>query len=142
MARHLPSGVHLSAADCARLDAHLVRLLRDLQLRDGVAPRDLVEIVAPIHQAAAEFRTTVLVEAGSGTVRDSSGSVTGVSAVTERLSVHEAARFAKVSESYVRRLARRGAVRAAQSGSRGAWQLESGSLAAWLADRNEHQKAG
>ena len=131
--------VVLSGADCGRLDALLMRALRDIQLRDGGLPTDLAETVAPIHQAAAEFRATQLVNRRSGTAFAASGSVTGASAGTERLSVQEAARFAQVSESYVRRLARRGAVRAAQSGSRGAWQLDGGSLAAWLAERSDRK---
>jgi excisionase family DNA binding protein len=153
MARHLPAGVHLTAAECAKLDGLLVRGLRDLRLRDGTAPPDLLEIVAPIHQAAAEFRASVLVEPatvlvspgfspGSGTGRDSSGSAARSSIATERLSVQQAARFANVSESYLRRLARMGALRGARPGGRGGWTLDGGSVAAWAADRNETRKAG
>jgi hypothetical protein len=107
-ARQMPAGVYLSAAGCARHDAFLMRALRDLQLRDGSLPRDLAEIVAPIHAAAVEFRASVLVEAGSGTADDGSGSLTRVSVGKGRLTVQQAARLTGTSESYLRRLARRG----------------------------------
>lgn len=142
MAGRLPAGVFLSERECALLDYHLVKLLRDLRMRDGSEPRDLLEVAGPIHAMAVEFRETMLVNPGSGTTGDRSGSVTRVSGETERLSVQQAARFAGISESYVRRLARRGVAQATRSGGKGAWQLDGGLLAAWLADRNESQKAG
>lgn len=142
MSRHLPAGVYLSARDCAIIDAMLVRTLRDLQLRNGAVPVDLVEVTAPIHQAAREFRANVLVETSSGTAHDSSGSVAGVSEATERLTVQEAARLTGWSTSYLRRLARRGDVSASRSGRMGEWVLDGGSLAARVAERSEIRKAG
>lgn len=149
MAGALPPGVFLSELDCAVLDDLLVRALRDVQLREGAMPARLAEVAAPIHAAATKFRANTLAERsnasserGSGTGRDTSGSVRRRSAPTERLSVPEAARLAQVSESYLRRLARRGTVRAVRQGSRGGWLLDGGSVAVWVAERSEARKAG
>jgi hypothetical protein len=142
MARTVPRGVLLSERDCALLDGVLVRALRDLHMRDGAAPRDLVDVVADIHQVAREFRASVLTETGSGTAFDGSGSVGGSSEVTERLSVQEAARLTGLSTSYLRRAARRGDVQASRSGPRGEWVLDGGAVAAWTADRTHLRKAG
>lgn len=141
MAARLPAGVFLSERDCALLDALLVRMLRDLHMRDGAAPARLLDVVADIHQAAGEFRASALVEAGSGTRFDGSGSGGGSSAATERLSVQEAARLSGLSDGYLRRLARRGDVTASRSGRRGEWVLDGSSVAAWVTDRGE-RKAG
>lgn len=141
MAARLPPGVHLTARDSALLDALLVRALRDMQLRDGGVPQDLLDVVAPIHRAAVEFREDMLVSAGSGTGSDVSGSVGRSSVVTnERLSVQEAARLTGLSESYLRRLARGGALNAARSGGRGGWALDGGYVAALVADRRDRHR--
>ncbi len=139
MAARLPAGVHLAARDCALLDAVLVRALRDMQLRDGGAPQSLLEVVAPIHRAAVEFRENTLADGGSGTSDDGSGSVAGSSVVSERLSVQEASRLTGISESYLRRLARGGALGGARSGGRGGWSLDGGLVAALVADRRDRQ---
>jgi len=141
MARMVPRGVLLTPADCARLDGLLVRALRDLHLRDGGAPHDLLDVIADIHQLAGEFRASVLVDAGSGTTQAGSGSVGASSEVTERLTVAEAARLTGVSDSYWRRLARRGDVQASRSGSKGEWVLDGGSVAAWAAHRTIEKEA-
>lgn len=141
MACRLPPGVHLSARDCALLDGVLVRALRDMQLRDGGAPSALLEVAAPIHRAAVEFRENTLVEAGSGTGEDGIGSVEGSSVSSERLSVQEAARLTGLSESYLRRLLRGGGLKGTRSGGRGgAWLLDGGSLAVLVADRRDRHR--
>lgn len=138
-------GVLVTERECAILDAFMMRGLRDLHMRDGGVPHELAEAVADIHQAAKEFRASVLsepsVEPSSGTVFDGSGSVGGSSEVTERLTTQEAARLTGLSDSYWRRLAREGAVQA-QSGSKGQWILDGGAVAAWMADRTHLRKAG
>lgn len=142
MAARLPAGVHLSARDCALLDAVLVRALRDMQLRDGGAPQSLLEVVAPIHREAVEFRENTQVNAGSGTGDAGNGAVERSSGLSERLSVQEAARLTGFSESYLRRLARRGDLEGSQSGSgRGrGWLLDGGSLAVLMADRKDRSR--
>jgi excisionase family DNA binding protein len=124
------------------LDALLVRALRDVQLRDGGVPQDLLDVMAPVHRAAVEFRENTLVSDGSGTAYDKIGSEGRSSAVTsERLSVQEAARITGFSESYVRRLAREGVVQATRPGRGiGAWQLDGGSLAVLVADRRDRHR--
>ena len=140
MAVRLPAGVHLDARDCALLDAVLVRALRDMQLRDGGAPQSLLEVVAPIHRAAVEFREEMQVSVGSGTGEDGSGSAGRSSAVTERLTTQEAAQLTGLTDRYWRRLARRGDVAASRSGRRGEWILDGNSVAAWVADRRDRQR--
>jgi excisionase family DNA binding protein len=122
------------------LDGILVRALRDVQLRDGGVPQALLDVVAPIHRSAVEFRESTLADAGSGTSDDVIGSVAGSSAGSERLSVQEAARLTGISESYLRRLARRGALGGARSGGRGGWSLDGGLVAALVADREDRQR--
>jgi hypothetical protein len=138
-------GVLLTERECALLDNALMRTLRDIHMRDGGVPRELVEAAADIHQTAKEFRASVLVEPSSepcsGTVFDGSGSVGGSSEVTERLTTQEAARLSGLSDRYWRRLAHEGAVQA-RLGSKGEWILDGGAVAAWLADRNHLRKAG
>jgi hypothetical protein len=55
--------------------------------------------------------------------------------------VQEAARLSGLTDTYWRRLARRGDVTASRSGRRGEWVLDGGSVAAWMAERSE-KKAG
>lgn len=133
--------VQYTGKECAQLDAFVMRALRDAHLRNEPVPRDVLELLAPVHEMAKEFRASVLVKAGSGTVFDRIGSVGGSSVSTERLTVAQAARLTGASESYLRRLARRGDVTATRTGGRGEWILDGGSLAAWAADRNEAGKA-
>lgn len=133
--------VQYTAAECARLDGFVVNALRDLHLRKGSVPADLLELLAPVHDLAKEFRSSVLVEPGSGTLFDGFGSAAGPLGATERLTTHEAARITGTSESYLRRLAREGVVTATRSGSRGEWLLDGGSLAAWVAGRSNLRKA-
>ncbi|MFH9225942.1 helix-turn-helix domain-containing protein [Streptomyces lydicus] len=90
---------------------------------------------------AARFRRSTLVSAGSGTAAPPNGSEEGPSSATEQLTVQEAARLTGVSESYWRRLARRGDVIASRSGDRGQWILDGGQVAAWTADRRADLKA-
>lgn len=137
----IPAGVLLSDAECARLDHVLMRALREAHLRDGGAPQWLLEVAADIHQRAGEFRKNSLVNPGSGTTLDVSGSASGSWVETERLTVREAANLTGTSDSYLRRMARRGDVPASRSGIRGEWVFDGGSLAAWAAERN-HRKAG
>lgn len=141
MPQVIPAGVLLTAADCARLDALLMRALREAQLRDGAIPRSLLDVAADIHHLAGEYRASVLVGHGSGTALAEIGSAGGSSAVMERLTVQQAARLTGTSESYLRRLARRGDVQASRTGRRGEWQLDGGTLAAWAAGRDD-RKAG
>jgi excisionase family DNA binding protein len=141
MAVPMPAGVFLPAADCARLDWLLVRALRDLAMQNGAVPRDVELIAAFVHRAAVEFRASLLVEAGSGTSDDVSGSVARSLVSTERLSPQEAAALTGISDSYWRRLARRGDVHATRSGDRGQWMLDGGAVAARMADRTEARKA-
>lgn len=142
MAARLPPGVHLTARDCALVDRLLVSALRDVQLRDGGVPQELLDVVAPIHRAAVEFRENTLVSAGSGTSADRTGSGGRSSVVTsERLSVQEAARITGFSESFVRRLARKGVLSGIRTGPGiGAWQLDGGSLAVLMADRRDRHR--
>ena len=138
MAQHVRgSTVVLSGLECARLDGLLMRCLRDIQARDGALPPGLEETISPIHQAAIEFRASVLVNRSSGTALADSGSVKRSSQATERLSVPEAARLAGTSESLVRRLARKGVLQGTRSGGRGAWSLNGGSVAVWMANRSD-----
>ncbi|MEU3340687.1 helix-turn-helix domain-containing protein [Streptomyces sp. NPDC006668] len=140
MAARLPAGVHLTARDCALLDAVLVRALRDMQLRDGSAPQNLLEAVAPIHRAAVEFRENMQVSPCSGTAEDGNSSVKGSSVVTERLTTQEAAQLTGLTDGYWRRLARRGDVTASRSGRRGEWILDGNSVPAWAADRKDRSR--
>ncbi|NNN30733.1 helix-turn-helix domain-containing protein [Streptomyces sp. S3(2020)] len=110
-------------------------------MTNGTVPPRLLDVVTYVHEAAGEFRASVLVEAGSGTEFDVPGSVSGSSAATEKLSVQEAARLSGLSDTYWRRLARRGDVEASRSGRKGEWVLDGGSVAAWVAERGE-KKAG
>ncbi|MDI5964817.1 helix-turn-helix domain-containing protein [Streptantibioticus silvisoli] len=142
MARSLPPGLHLTLVDCARIDGVLVDALVRISRRDGGVPHDVEEVVALIHQKAAEFRTSVLVDGGSGTARDESGSVQRPLISTERLSTQEAAELTGVSDSYLRRLARRGDVQASQTGRRGEWVFDGSAVAAWKAGRDEVRQAG
>jgi excisionase family DNA binding protein len=141
MALPIPSGVLLTDAECARLDHVLMRALRDAHMRDGGAPQWLLDVAADIHQRAGEFRKTALVSLGSGTVVDESGSGSGSWVGTEQLTVQQAANLTGASDSYLRRMARRGDVQASRSGVRGEWVFDGGSLAAWAAGRN-NKKAG
>ncbi|MFJ4924084.1 helix-turn-helix domain-containing protein [Streptomyces sp. NPDC088736] len=135
MARVQPAGVWLSPEDCARLEAVLLKTLRDMQIRDGGAPEHLVDVVAVVRGCAREFRTSTLVTGGSGTTQRRNGSAGGSSVVSERLTTQEAARLARVSDGYVRRLARRGDVMASRSGGKGEWLIDASSLAVWVAER-------
>jgi hypothetical protein len=123
------------------LDAVVMLGLRVLHQRNGAVPDDVWNAAADLHEMAGEFRASVLVETGSGTAFDVSGSVSGSSAATEQLSVQEAARLSGLTDTYWRRLARRGDVTASRSGRRGEWVLDGGSVAAWMAERSE-KKAG
>ncbi|MFD9659027.1 helix-turn-helix domain-containing protein [Streptomyces mirabilis] len=124
------------------MDGLLVRALRDMQLRDGGVPQDLLDVAAPVHRAAVEFRENALVMAGSGTSADRIGSGGRSSVVTsERLSVQEAARITGYSESFVRRLARKGVLSGTRTGPGiGTWQLDGGSLAVLMADRRDRHR--
>ncbi|MFJ9903933.1 helix-turn-helix domain-containing protein [Streptomyces sp. NPDC101152] len=111
-----------------------------MKLRDGGAPQSLLEVVAPIHRAAIEFREEMQVSAGSGTGEDGNGSGTRSSVVTERLTTQEAAQLTGLTDGYWRRLARRGDVTASRSGRRGEWVLDGSSVAAWVADRRDRHR--
>lgn len=141
MAHLLPPGLLLTAEECARLDAVLMRAAREMQLRDGAVPHRLADICADVHQVAAKFRQSALVGGGSGTEEAAGGIPEPSSSATERLSVQQAARLTGLSDSYWRRLARRGDVEASRSGSRGRWVLDGGQVAAWTANRKADLKA-
>jgi excisionase family DNA binding protein len=134
MARIQPAGVWLSETDCARLTPVLIASLRDMHVRNGGASEDLVEIVAAIRGCAREFRTSSLVKPGSGTGVGRNGSASGSSTATERLTTRQAAQLTGLSDSYWRRLARKGDVTASRTGRRGEWILDGNSVAAWLVE--------
>ncbi|WP_424710134.1 helix-turn-helix domain-containing protein [Kitasatospora acidiphila] len=118
------------------LDGLVRRAVYDAGRRDGHVPARVVELAEVIHRAAIEFRTTVLASADSGTGDDSSGSVTPVSFTSdERLTAHQAARLAGVSEEFIRRLACEGVLKGTKSGHRGAWRLDPSSVVVWMAGR-------
>lgn len=140
MAARLPAGLFLAGEDAVIAD-HLLRVaVRVLLSRDGTVPARVGELLEEVHRAALEFRVTLLVEPGSGTASDESGSVTGVSPVTDRLSTQQASRIANVSESYLRRLARRGVLKGMR-GHGGGWELDAGAFAVWLAERERLKAA-
>jgi excisionase family DNA binding protein len=141
MAQVVAAGVLLAGEDCARLDGLLLRALADTANRNGGVPVQVARIAAEIHRAADEFRTNILVNASSGTPRDEISSVKPRSPVTDRLTVQEAAKLAEISEEYARRMARKGVVNATKSGHRGAWLVDSTSLAAWVAERERRRQA-
>jgi excisionase family DNA binding protein len=141
MAIEVSAGVLLSPQDCASLDYVVMIGLRSVNQRDGTVPQSTLDAAALLHAMAAEFRKNALVNPGSGTVFDACGSARGSSEVTERLTVQEAARLTGTSTSYLRRLARKGDVKASRSGGRGEWVIDGGTLAAWAAGRNI-KKAG
>lgn len=129
--------VVLTGEDCAALNVPLGQLLSALGRRDNAVPRRLVEIREEVRRAAAEFTVNTLVSADSGTSRDTPGSRSRASVVSERLSATEAARLTGVSREMVCRLASRGVLKGARSGWRGAWELDPDSVAAWQASRME-----
>lgn len=142
MAQQLPAGLWLTAEDACVLDGLVRRAVYDAGRRDGHIPGRLVELSEAIRRAALEFRVAVLVSADSGTGEDESSSVTPASFTSdERLTAHEAARLAGVSEEFIRRLACEGVLTGTKSGHRGAWLLDPSSVALWTAGRNR-RKAG
>lgn len=140
MPTEVPAGVFLSDRDCAVLDAALLLGLQHLTRLNGTPPQAALDAAALLHQRAAEFRANTLISPTAGTAIADSGSAGGSSPATEWLTVHDAARLTGTSTSYLRRLARTGAVRA-QRTSKGGWVVDGGTLAAWAADRS-HKKAG
>ena len=76
MAARLPAGLFLAGEDAVIADQLLRVAVRVLLARDGTVPARVGELLEEVHRAALEFRVTVLVEPGSGTVGDESGSVT------------------------------------------------------------------
>lgn len=131
--------VQFTAEDCARLDGFVMRALRDMRLRNELVPRDVLELLASVHQLAGEFRETTLVTHRSGTAFDQGSSGRGPSEATETLSVPQAARLTGWSQEYLRRLARKGVVSATRTGSRGGWRLDGGQLAALRASRDRDE---
>lgn len=139
MARQLPAGVWLSGEDVCRLDKVLRRAVYETGRRDGHVPAELVELAEVVRRAATEFREAVLVNAGSGTRKDNSGSVVALSFPSDldRLTAREAARLAGVSEEFIRRLACKGVLQGTKSGHGGAWELDPSSVATWMAGRGQ-----
>lgn len=137
MAISLPAGLFLDGRDACVLDAPLRRAVAEIGRRNGGVPSHLVRLAEQVTRTAAEFRATVLVEPGSGTEEDASGSVSALSPVSdnERLSAQQAARLADVSEEFIRRLAAKGVLQGTKSGERGGWLLDPGSVAVWIASR-------
>ncbi|MEU9406199.1 excisionase family DNA-binding protein [Streptomyces sp. NPDC048281] len=135
MAAPLCSGVHLAGADCAVLDALLLRAVVDLERRDGCAPPAVRDAVAVIHAAAIEFRDTVQVKPSSGTSDAPRRSAARRSATSEWLTTRQAATLTGTSESYLRRLARNHEVRATRARDGRGWLLDAGAVAAWAAER-------
>jgi excisionase family DNA binding protein len=141
MAHVLGPGLFLTGRDCARLYGPLLRALHDMRVRDGGVPEELMHLAADVRSSAEEYRASMLVKGVPGTMLAEIDTESALSS-TERLSVQEAARLTGYSETYLRRLAREGVVMATRSGlGTGGWTLDGGSLAAWLATRDDRKAA-
>jgi hypothetical protein len=126
---------------CAALAPCLVQAVKLYVARGAAPPRhllDLADEVSRAARAAAEFRPSAQVTGRPGTGRFRSGPTSRACEQPEWLSVREAARVAKVSDSYVRRLARRRDVEASR-GRSGAWLIDANSLTAWADSRNRKE---
>lgn len=127
-------GVFLSNADCARIDSLLWRAVVDEERRNGGISGRVRGIAEDIRAVGVEFRSAY----GTGGFRD--GPVGASYEASEWLTTPEAANILSVSESYVRRLLRRGELAGSRMGGKGTWIVDAGSVAVWKA---EHlRKAG
>lgn len=101
-------------------------------VRGDHPPRLLLQLADQVNKAARSSGSRNLPEFRDRASVPSSGQPV--------LTVQEAGRVAGVSEGFVRRLARRGAVEAVR-GSRSAWLIDASSLTAWMGQRRkEHQR--
>lgn len=132
-------GVFLTAEDCLSVDRHVLEAIQLAYLaRRRPPPHALLALADQIHQCSERFRASVQVEAGSGRGDPRTGPHPPPSDQTPVwLTSSEAAGVAKISESYVRRLARRGDVEATRSGQGGAWMIDAATLQVWLSGRTE-----
>ncbi|XUL89735.1 hypothetical protein ACQ86D_26470 [Streptomyces galilaeus] len=131
MAAPVPAGVFLGVEDCLILDGFLVRLLIDLERRDGCAPSALRESAAVIHDVARRFRAEAQVRPRSRTSGTSTNADAALSVQPQMVTMHEGARLTGASESYLCRLARRGELGAVRAADGNTWLLDRGLLAIW-----------
>lgn len=141
-------GLFLPASDCALLDKALRDALRFGWLgRHAVPPHALVVLAEMVHETAEEYRPPEYrrspVTCGTGTASTSDAQPsTSFEATSEvLLTTTEAALELGVTESYVRRLARKSALRAERSAS-GGWRFPRRELDAFDACRRETEQKG
>ncbi len=132
--------VVLGGDDCAVLGRQLVEAIRlGYVSRGRTPPRRLLEFADAVNRA------------GRGSVTAPAGSRPGAPACARNtppaagaawwqqpestLSVAQAAQAAGCSESYARRLCRKGAVYAVQAVPKGAWLVDAADFAGWLSKR-------
>jgi excisionase family DNA binding protein len=135
-------GVLLTAEDCVTVDRQLLEAIRlGWNARGRTPPHALLALADQINRCAAQFRASVQVEAGHGTVDPRTGRRVPVSDDKPVwLTTAEAAGIAGVSARYVRELARKGDVEATRSGQGGAWVVDAASLQVWMTHRTEHDR--
>lgn len=126
-------GVFLPDHECAVIDRALREGLAQLAVRNGAVPAGVEQVAAAVHEAALRFRTSV---PGSGTAPGVQTAPPAASAPdSDWLTAREVAERHKVSDGYVRRLARERRL-VAWPGSRGMWICDASSVAAWAAKRH------
>ena len=131
-----PQVVVFSGPDCVVMNDLLCWAVVELGKRGKCLPPRAEQIVEEVRRAAIDFRENTLATPLREHAFDTPGFAAGALDPSDRLSVTEVARLAGVSEQYVRLLARRGTLRGVQSGRGGAWLIEPGSVAVWIAERN------
>lgn len=136
-------GIMLSATDCALLDSALRDALRFGWLgRRAVPPHALVKLADAVHTTAVRYspedrKPAVTMRAGPVWAYTDSASPTCGQEV--QLTTAQAAARIGVSEGYLRKLARQGAVEAVGPGvgSARGWTFPASAVAAWAARREE-----
>lgn len=139
-------GLFLSDADCVLLDRALRDALKFAWLgRRAIPPHALVVLADLVHSAAEEYRPredrTRPLTSRTGPVSTPIASTSATSEPEEvLLTTTEAARYLGVTESYVRKLARKSALRAEQGAGDTGWRFRRNELAAWNAHRKETER--
>jgi hypothetical protein len=142
MAARVPAGLFLTLEDCALMCAALRLGVRQLGHRDGAVPERLVRLAEEVHREAREFTANAQATAWFRTTEDEEADAAAESGAQDRLTVQQAAKRYGVTESYLYRQVRKGALVRAESDNRtGTILLDSASVAAWAAGRSRTKAA-
>lgn len=138
----LPGGLFLADDEGAVLDQMMQAMVRAYARRDGMVPAQIRSIADGVHRCAVEYKANGQAKALFSTREDEETNAAGESGASDRLTVQQAAKRYGVTESYLYRKVREGALIRAESDDRnGVLLLDSASVAAWAAGRNRTKAA-